>query len=110
MGRKPIKAKAMTNAERQRRHYHKARTARLKQATADKQARRAAKLASVGIVAGGCGERWAPGDPGLFTVIYADPPWRFEPHSRYTGHDRAPDRHYGTMTLADIKAMQFRPD
>ena len=107
MGRKPIKAEAMTNAERQRRHYHKLRNARLKQTTVDKQARRAAKLASVGIVAGSCGERWAPGDLGLFTVIYADPPWRFEPHSCYTGHDRAPDRHYDTMTLAEINAMQI---
>ena len=107
MGRKPIKAEAMTNAERQRRHYHKLRNARLKQTTVDKQARRAAKLASVGIVAGSCGERWAPGDSGLFTVIYADPPWRFEPHSCYTGHDRAPDRHYDTMTLAEINAMQI---
>ena len=38
-------------------------------------------------------------------MIYVDPPWRFEPHSRDTGLDRAPDRHYGTMTFADIKAM-----
>jgi hypothetical protein len=50
------------------------RNAKLKQVTADKQGRRAARLVSVGIVAGECGERWAPGDSGLFTVIYADPP------------------------------------
>ena len=107
MGRKPIKAKAMTNAERQRRHYHKA-------AQCQAQANHGRQAGQTGGEAGlgrdrcqRCGERWAPGDSGLFTVIYADPPWRFEPHSCYTGHDRAPDRHYDTMTLADINAMQF---
>ena len=34
-----------------------------------------------------------------FNVIYADPPWRFEPYSRETGMDRAPENHYPTMTL-----------
>jgi N6-adenosine-specific RNA methylase IME4 len=42
-----------------------------------------------------------------FGVIYADPPWRFEPYSRDTGMDRAADNHYPTMTLAEIKAMQI---
>lgn len=41
----------------------------------------------------------------LYGVIYADPPWRFEPYSRDTGMDRAADNHYPTMTLDDIKAM-----
>ena len=41
----------------------------------------------------------------LFSVIYADPPWRFEPYSRVTGMDRAADNHYPTMTLDAIKAM-----
>lgn len=40
-----------------------------------------------------------------FGVIYADPPWRFEPYSRETGMDRAADNHYPTMTLDDLKAM-----
>lgn len=40
-----------------------------------------------------------------YGVIYADPPWRFEPYSRDTGMDRAADNHYPTMTLSDIKAM-----
>jgi N6-adenosine-specific RNA methylase IME4 len=40
-----------------------------------------------------------------YGVIYADPPWRFEPYSRDTGMDRAADNHYETMSLDDIKAM-----
>lgn len=31
-----------------------------------------------------------------YGVIYADPPWRFEPWSRETGIDRAADNHYPT--------------
>jgi N6-adenosine-specific RNA methylase IME4 len=42
----------------------------------------------------------------LFGVLYADPPWRFEPYSRETGMDRAADNHYPTMTLDDIKALK----
>jgi N6-adenosine-specific RNA methylase IME4 len=40
-----------------------------------------------------------------YGVIYADPPWRFEPYSRVTGMDRAADNHYPTCTLAEIKAF-----
>lgn len=42
----------------------------------------------------------------LYGVIYADPPWRFEPYSRETGMDRAADNHYPTLTLEDIKALE----
>lgn len=41
----------------------------------------------------------------LYGVIYADPPWRFEPYSRDTGMDRSADNHYQTMTLEEIKAL-----
>jgi N6-adenosine-specific RNA methylase IME4 len=41
----------------------------------------------------------------LYSVIYADPPWRFQPYSRDTGMDRAADNHYPTMTLDQIKAF-----
>ena len=44
----------------------------------------------------------------VYGVIYADPPWRFEPYSRDTGMDRAADNHYPTMTLDAIKAMRCR--
>jgi N6-adenosine-specific RNA methylase IME4 len=38
-------------------------------------------------------------------IIYADPPWRFEPYSRDTGLDRAADNHYPVMDLTAIKAV-----
>lgn len=41
-----------------------------------------------------------------YGVIYADPPWRFEPYSRETGQDRAADNHYPTMTLNDLVAIE----
>lgn len=41
----------------------------------------------------------------LYGVIYADPPWRFEPYSRDTGMDRAAENHYPTMTLDHIKSL-----
>jgi N6-adenosine-specific RNA methylase IME4 len=41
----------------------------------------------------------------VYSVIYADPPWHFQPYSDQTGMDRAADNHYPTMTLADIKAL-----
>jgi N6-adenosine-specific RNA methylase IME4 len=42
----------------------------------------------------------------LYGVIYADPPWRFEPYSRDTGMDRAADNHYPTMSFEEIAAMK----
>jgi N6-adenosine-specific RNA methylase IME4 len=41
----------------------------------------------------------------VYGVIYADPPWRFEPYSRDTGMNRAADNHYPTMTLDRIKSL-----
>jgi N6-adenosine-specific RNA methylase IME4 len=41
----------------------------------------------------------------LYGVIYADPPWRFEPWSRDTGMDRAADNHYPTLTFESICAL-----
>lgn len=40
-----------------------------------------------------------------YGVVYADPPWRFEPYSRETGMDRAADNHYPTMMLEEIKQL-----
>jgi N6-adenosine-specific RNA methylase IME4 len=42
----------------------------------------------------------------VYGVLYADPPWRFEPYSRETGMDRAADNHYTTMTLEEIMELQ----
>jgi N6-adenosine-specific RNA methylase IME4/ParB-like chromosome segregation protein Spo0J len=41
-----------------------------------------------------------------YGVIYADPPWRFEPYSRETGIGKAADNHYPTMRLDQIKEME----
>lgn len=51
------------------------------------------------------GERIKRLPEARFGVIYADPPWRFEPRSRETGMDRAADNHYPTQPLDDIKAL-----
>jgi len=40
-----------------------------------------------------------------FGVVYADPPWRFEPYSRETGMDRAPENHYATTATAKIGSL-----
>jgi N6-adenosine-specific RNA methylase IME4 len=40
-----------------------------------------------------------------YGVIYADPPWRFEPYSRETGMDRAADNHYETEEVEAICTM-----
>lgn len=40
-----------------------------------------------------------------YPIIYADPPWRFDVHSRETGLERTPDRHYPTMTFEEICAL-----
>ena len=43
-----------------------------------------------------------------YGVIYADPPWRFEPYSRATGMDRAAENHYPTSPLAEIKTLDVK--
>lgn len=43
----------------------------------------------------------------LYSVILADPPWRFEVRSRETGLDRAAANHYPVMTTDDIAAMEI---
>jgi N6-adenosine-specific RNA methylase IME4 len=40
-----------------------------------------------------------------FGLVYADPPWRFEPYSRDTGLERDAANHYPVMTLEEIKAL-----
>jgi len=39
-----------------------------------------------------------------YGVVLADPEWRFEPYSRESGLDRAPDNHYPTSATPDIAA------
>ena len=40
-----------------------------------------------------------------FSLMYVDPPWRFEVYNRATGLHKSPDRHYRTMKTEDIAAM-----
>jgi N6-adenosine-specific RNA methylase IME4 len=43
-------------------------------------------------------------DYGNYKVCYADPPWAFKTYSD-KGQEKAPEAHYSTMSLDDIKAM-----
>jgi N6-adenosine-specific RNA methylase IME4 len=63
-----------------------------------KRRRRAGKEAKLGAT-----QRALPDK--RYGVIYADPPWRFEPWSRGSGMDRAADNHYPTMALDGICAL-----
>lgn len=40
-----------------------------------------------------------------YRIVYADPPWRFEARDRDSGLGRSPDRHYPTMTVAELCAL-----
>ena len=106
MGRKPIRedGRPLTDAEKARRYRAATALRRKKAVVALKQARRTAALALKGTRQPGA-DIWRPGDPRRFTVLYADPPWRFEPWSRSTGLMRSADLQYVTMTTADIAAM-----
>lgn len=73
-------------------------TSALKSTTVEKRQRRATREAELGA-------KQLAWPTKIFGVIYADPPWRFEPYSRDTGLDRAADNHYPTMTLDEIKAL-----
>jgi N6-adenosine-specific RNA methylase IME4 len=89
--------KALTPTQRQRRW-------RAKKKGAVKRVRREQReraMAERTIAASQALVRTAP----LYGVIFADPPWRFEPRSRITGMDRAADNHYGTMPLHEIMAL-----
>lgn len=46
-----------------------------------------------------------PLPPGPFDVILADPPWAYATFTPLVVSDRAPEKHYRTMRLADLKAM-----
>mgnify|MGYP001243254007 CR=1 FL=1 len=64
---------------------------------AQKKARRTAReIALAGRIEALPGRRYG--------VIVADPEWRFEPYSRETGMDRAPDNHYPTSPTEEIAA------
>lgn len=105
MGRRPIHRKPMTPAQRQRRRRDKLkREQRIIEGAAKRERRDAREIAmaektrlAARLI------RRAP----LYGVIYADPPWRFEPRSRITGMDRAADNHYPTMRTEDVCALRL---
>lgn len=46
--------------------------------------------------------------PEKYSIILADPPWRFETWSRATGLGRSPEQHYPTMTIDKLCALPIR--
>lgn len=76
------------------------------EATAEKKARRAERESALAgrIVAANAALDEAGAAGRRYGVILADPEWRFEPWSRETGMDRAPENHYPTSPLETIKA------
>jgi N6-adenosine-specific RNA methylase IME4 len=86
----------MTPAQRQARYRKNLRAKPKRERRQAREAELAAATINASLVAGS----------KLYGVIYADPPWRFEPWSRETGMDRAADNHYPTMPTSDIRAIK----
>lgn len=42
---------------------------------------------------------------GPYSILYCDPPWRFEVRNRATGLDRAPDAHYESMSIDEMAEL-----
>lgn len=42
---------------------------------------------------------------GQFGLIYVDPPWSYEMYSD-KGYEKSPDKHYGCMSMGELKAMR----
>lgn len=40
-----------------------------------------------------------------YSILYADPPWRFQVYNRNSGLDKSPDRHYQTMMPCEIAEL-----
>jgi N6-adenosine-specific RNA methylase IME4 len=98
---KPLGRKPMTKAQYQARW----RAKKKQEATgAEKRSRREERLEKMRAPTVQAMVRLAVMQ-AVYGVIYADPSWRFEPWSRTTGMDRAPENHYGSMPLDEIKAI-----
>jgi N6-adenosine-specific RNA methylase IME4/uncharacterized ParB-like nuclease family protein len=68
-----------------------------------KKERRAAKETALASATAAAAARLGRAQYG---VIYADPPWRYEPWDRTSGMDRAADNHYPTMTLEQLVCLR----
>jgi hypothetical protein len=101
MGRKPIHKHAMTSAARQKRYRAKKKRT---ETGAAKRERRETRMQAMAERINVAREKLTV-STDLYAVIYADPPWRFEPRSRETGMDRAADNHYETMATEAIAAL-----
>ena len=44
---------------------------------------------------------------GPFNLILCDPPWRFKVWDQPSGQGKAPDKHYSTATIDDLKALDI---
>jgi N6-adenosine-specific RNA methylase IME4 len=69
-----------------------------------REERQAEKLARRSVREAELGEKQRALPARKYGVVVADPEWRFEPWSRETGMDRAPDNHYPTSCLDIIAA------
>jgi N6-adenosine-specific RNA methylase IME4 len=94
--------KAITPTQRQQ-HWRQKKH-RLETGKAKREKRKARVLAMAGTIRRA--EIALGNERRLFRVIYADPPWRWEPYSRETGMDRAADNHYSTLPTKEITEMK----
>lgn len=107
MGRPTISAsgKPLSAKQRMRRLRTRRANEQKREATKAKQESRRARLAATAIRPTGT-SIWSPGDPERFTLILIDPPWETRTWSD-AGKDRSAERHYPTMPIDEICALQI---
>jgi N6-adenosine-specific RNA methylase IME4 len=90
--------KLLAKVEHEQRFRHKKACDRDRAAIEAKQARRAERERELG-------RKQLAMPTKRYGVVYADPPWRFQPYSDVTGMDRSAANHYPLMDLAEIAAL-----
>jgi N6-adenosine-specific RNA methylase IME4 len=100
MGRPPIKKRAMTDPERQRKRRKKVAEQKKRAPLLAKQELRPSREREIG-------EKIKALPTKQYCVLLADPNWRFKVYSRLTGLDRSADNHYPTSELEKIKALDI---
>ena len=68
------------------------------------KARHTMRLAHMDVIAG-AGKASAGKIERLYSVIYADPPWRFGVRSDVTGREKSAENHYPTMETTEISGL-----
>ncbi|QPC87396.1 S-adenosylmethionine-binding protein [Mesorhizobium sp. NBSH29] len=104
--RKTIKTAFMPESENRRELIKVAKNLRAD----DQKARHLVRLAHMDMVAekgSASAPIWWRGEESgpSFSVIYADPPWKFPVYSETTGRNKSAENHYPTMDLDDIFAL-----